>query len=67
MTTLEQLLEAFPGAVAVPEPLLDATDPEVIAWRDWNRSKPPITDWSKVRTIQKEKRLERKRRKKAAA
>lgn len=47
------------GAVVVPDPLLDNADPQVIAWKTWNRSRP-ATDWSKVPTIAKQKRRERK-------
>lgn len=54
------------GAVVVPEPLLNRDDPEVQAWRDWNRSKPPI-DLSQLRTTEKTKRLARKARRKGVA
>lgn len=36
------------GAVVVPEPLLDQTDPAVIAWASWNRSRPRL-DLNKVK------------------
>lgn len=36
------------GAVVVPEPFLDNTDPELQWWRTWNRSRPAL-DLSKAR------------------
>jgi hypothetical protein len=68
---LQLLLAAFPDSeLADEEQALRAVTEqaypqEAQAWHNWNCSRPPL-DLSKVRTVEKEKRLARKRARKAA-
>jgi hypothetical protein len=78
MKLSEFFLNVFPGSELLDEEQAqvsldrerwaraEADCPQQVAtWRKWNHSRPPL-DLSKVRTVEKEKRLARKRARKAA-
>lgn len=71
MSCIDDLLTTFPGSELVTRSKIlnerSTLDSELQWWRTWNASRPPAPAISEIRTVQKEKYLERKARSKGVA